>query len=186
MIGAWCSVLNVVSEFFVSFILIAGESIEDDEDDEDDDDEGDEEEGEDEAGAEAYMQEQQAKLEDEKAAILNNQSLIAEVSSLWHVVRWMYNSLRLPLRSFLLLHHHHHLLLLFFFFFFLLLLHLQRLTIIRILRPVSIMSLAVRLRSVTNPHRCSHIWFSGLCTKGSSARYGLEFDLLMCKHKFLK
>lgn len=46
---------------------------------EEDDDDDDEDEGVgDEASAEAYMQEQMAKLEEEKSAILNNQSLIAE------------------------------------------------------------------------------------------------------------
>ena len=57
----------------------AGEIIEEEVDDDDDDDE----EG-DEQGEEEFMKEQQAKLEKEKEAILNNQSLIAEVSPFSH------------------------------------------------------------------------------------------------------
>ncbi|KAL8594876.1 Kinesin-like protein kif3b [Nucella lapillus] len=48
------------------------------EEEEEEDDEDEEEEGDDEASAEAYMQEEMAKLEEEKASVLNNQSLIAE------------------------------------------------------------------------------------------------------------
>ena len=55
-------------------LLQTGQVVEEDDDD-DEEDEGEDEE----ASAEAFMQEQMAKLDEEKSAILNNQSLIAEV-----------------------------------------------------------------------------------------------------------
>ena len=57
------------------FDIISGEVISESEGSEDDGDEEDENE----EDTEAYMNEQKAKLEREKQAILNNQSMIAEV-----------------------------------------------------------------------------------------------------------
>lgn len=61
------------------FLLKTGQIIEEDEDE-------DEEEVDEEANAEAFMQEQMAKLDEEKSAILNNQSLIAEVGTTMIIV----------------------------------------------------------------------------------------------------
>ena len=57
------------------FLLKTGQIIEEDDDGNEEGVPG----GDDAATAEAYMQEQMAKLDEEKLAILNNQSLISEV-----------------------------------------------------------------------------------------------------------